>query len=118
MAEADYTSTESGLLYFDFEEGEGVTPEAGQVVAVHYTGWLEDGTKFDSSLDRGTPFTFPVGMGYVIPGWDEGVSTMKTGGVRQLVIPAELGYGKEGAGGIIPPDATLIFEVELLEIQS
>ena len=118
VADADYTATESGLLYFDLEEGEGVTPEAGQVVAVHYTGWLEDGTKFDSSLDRGTPFVFPVGMDYVIPGWDEGVSTMKIGGVRQMVIPAELAYGEEGAGGVIPPDATLIFEVELLEIQS
>ncbi len=118
VADADYTSTESGLLYFDLEEGEGATPEAGQVVAVHYTGWLEDGTKFDSSLDRGTPFVFPVGMDYVIPGWDEGVSTMKIGGVRQMVIPAELAYGEDGAGGVIPPDATLIFEVELLEIQS
>ena len=118
VVDADYTSTESGLLYFDLEEGEGATPEAGQVVAVHYTGWLEDGTKFDSSLDRGTPFVFPVGMNYVIPGWDEGVSTMKIGGVRQMVIPAELAYGEDGAGGVIPPDATLIFQVELLEIQS
>lgn len=115
--EDDYTTTDSGLMYYDFEEGTGDSPEEGQQVVVHYTGWLEDGTKFDSSLDRGTPFPFAVGVGQVITGWDEGVVTMKVGGKRQLVIPAELAYGDDGAGGTIPPGATLIFEVELLEIQ-
>ncbi|MBN1994663.1 MAG: FKBP-type peptidyl-prolyl cis-trans isomerase [Anaerolineae bacterium] len=115
--EADYTATESGLKYYDFAEGAGDSPEQGQQVVVHYTGWLENGTKFDSSLDRGTPFDFNLGMGQVIPGWDEGVATMKVGGKRQLVIPPELGYGESGAGGVIPPNATLIFEVELLEIK-
>ncbi len=114
----DYTTTETGLMYHDIEVGEGDTPEAGQVVKVHYTGWLEDGTKFDSSLDRGTPFIFPVGQNYVIPGWDEGVASMKVGGKRQLVVPADLAYGEEGAGEIIPSAASLIFEVELLDIQS
>jgi peptidylprolyl isomerase len=114
--EEDYTSTESGLKYYDIVEGDGEMPTEGQTVVVHYTGWLEDGTKFDSSLDRGQPFTFPLGMGSVIPGWDEGVASMKVGSLRQLVIPAELGYGETGQG-IIPPGATLIFEVELLEIQ-
>jgi peptidylprolyl isomerase len=115
--EADYTVTESGLKYYDIVEGDGETPETGQTVVVHYTGWLEDGTKFDSSLDRGQPFSFALGTGGVIPGWDEGVSTMTVGTIRQLVVPAELGYGDAGAGGTIPPGATLIFEVELLEIQ-
>jgi peptidylprolyl isomerase len=115
--EADLVTTESGLQYFDLEEGSGDTPQDGQMVAVHYTGWLEDGTMFDSSLLRGSPFQFPVGAGQVIPGWDEGVGTMKVGGKRQLVIPAELAYGEQGAGGVIPPDATLIFEVELVDVQ-
>jgi len=115
--EDDYTTTDSGLMYYDFEEGSGDSPETGQQVVVHYTGWLEDGTKFDSSLDRGSPFPFTLGVGQVIPGWDEGVATMKVGGKRQLVIPPELGYGEAGAPGAIPPNATLIFEVELLEIQ-
>ena len=114
---ADYTETDSGLKYYDFEEGSGESPQTGQQVQVHYTGWLEDGTMFDSSLSRGQPFVFPIGMGRVIPGWDEGVATMKVGGKRQLVIPADLGYGERGAGGVIPPGATLIFEVELLGIQ-
>lgn len=114
--EDDYTTTESGLKYYDLVEGTGETPKEGQTVVVHYTGWLEDGTQFDSSVDSGQPFSFPLGQGRVIPGWDEGVSTMKVGTKRQLVIPAELGYGDSGAG-IIPPGATLIFEVELLEIQ-
>jgi len=117
VAEEDYTVTESGLKYYDFVEGTGEPPVAGQIVVVHYTGWLEDGTKFDSSLDRGQPFSFPLGMGNVIPGWDEGVATMKVGGKRQLVVPGELGYGETGAGDLIPPGATLIFEVELLAIQ-
>lgn len=111
----DYTETDSGLMYFDIEEGDGATPEEGQTVVVHYTGWLEDGTKFDSSLDRGQPFTFPLGTGSVIVGWDEGLATMKVGGKRQLVVPAELGYGDAGSG-LIPPGATIIFDVELLDI--
>lgn len=114
--EADYTTTDSGLKYFDIVEGDGDSPEAGQTVVVHYTGWLEDGTQFDSSLDRGVPFDFRLGQGAVIPGWDEGVASMKVGGKRQLVIPADLAYGEAGAGGTIPPNATLIFEVELLDI--
>jgi peptidylprolyl isomerase len=115
--EADYVTTDSGLKYYDLEEGDGASPQQGQTAVVHYTGWLEDGSKFDSSLDRGEPFSFPVGAGRVIKGWDEGVATMKVGGKRQLVIPPDLGYGEQGAGGVIPPHATLIFEVELLEIQ-
>jgi peptidylprolyl isomerase len=115
--EADYTTTESGLKYYDLVQGTGSTPSAGQTVSVHYTGWLEDGTQFDSSVDRGEPFTFVLGQGNVIPGWDEGLSTMKVGGKRQLVIPPELGYGETGAGGVIPANATLIFEVELLDVQ-
>ncbi len=114
--EADYETTGSGLQYYDIVEGDGATPEEGQIVIVHYTGWLEDGTKFDSSLDRGQPFTFPIGTGSVIAGWDEGVATMKVGGVRQLRIPAELAYG-DGGSGSIPPGATLIFDVELLDVQ-
>ena len=114
--EADYVETESGLKYYDIVEGDGPSPEDGQIVVVHYTGWLEDGTKFDSSLDRGQPFTFPINTGSVIAGWDEGVSSMKVGGKRQLVIPADLGYGEAGQG-MIPPGATLIFDVELLEVQ-
>lgn len=115
--EADYMITDSGLKYYDIVEGDGATPQNGQTVIVHYTGWLEDGTKFDSSVDRGSPFTFQLGMGSVIPGWEEGVLTMKIGGVRQLVIPPDLGYGETGAGQVIPPGATLVFEVELLGIQ-
>jgi peptidylprolyl isomerase len=114
--EADYTVTESGLKYYDLVEGDGETPAEGSTVVVHYTGWLEDGTKFDSSLDRGQPFNFTLGQGQVIPGWDEGVASMKVGGKRQLVIPPELGYGEAGAGATIPPNATLVFEVELLEV--
>jgi peptidylprolyl isomerase len=115
--EEDYQMTDSGLKYYDLEVGSGASPEQGQTAVVHYTGWLEDGTKFDSSLDRGQPFSFVVGAGRVIKGWDEGVATMKVGGKRQLVIPPELGYGERGAGTVIPPNATLIFEVELLEIR-
>lgn len=115
--EADFTTTESGLKYYDLTTGTGNIPVTGQTVVVHYTGWLTDGTQFDSSLDRGEPISFVLGEGNVIPGWDEGLSTMKVGGKRQLVIPSELGYGDQGAGSVIPPGATLIFEVELLEIQ-
>lgn len=117
VKESDYVTTESGLKYYDLEVGEGATPQQGQQVRVHYTGWLEDGTKFDSSLDRGQPFTFVLGAGRVIPGWDEGLATMQVGGKRQLVLPSELAYGEKGAGSVIPPNATLIFEVELLDVQ-
>jgi peptidylprolyl isomerase len=109
-------TTPSGLKYIDLVEGTGETPQAGQTVVVHYTGTLEDGTKFDSSRDRNSPFSFPLGLGRVIRGWDEGIITMKVGGQRQLIIPPELGYGTRGAGGVIPPNATLIFDVELLRI--
>ena len=112
--EADYTITGSGLKYYDLVEGSGEPPQPGDNVTVHYTGWLTDGTKFDSSLDRGQPFSFPLGQGRVIAGWDEGVASMTPGTVRQLVIPPELGYGERGASGVIPANATLIFEVELL----
>lgn len=115
--EKDYTTTESGLKYYDIVVGEGETPTSGKTVIVHYTGWLEDGTQFDSSVERGQPFSFVLGTGSVIPGWDEGVATMKVGGKRQLVIPPDLAYGDEGAGGVIPPGATLIFDVELLEVE-
>ena len=112
--------TESGLQYRDVKEGTGETPKTGQTCMVHYTGWLWEnnakGKKFDSSEDRGEPFSFPVGEGKVIKGWDEGVATMKVGGKRELLIPAELGYGARGAGGVIPPNATLLFEVELLGV--
>ena len=118
VAEADYTSTDSGLKYADLNAGTGESPQPGNQVIVHYIGWLEDGTMFDSSLNRGQPFAFPLGQGQVIQGWDEGVASMKVGGKRQLIIPPELGYGERGAGGgAIPPNATLIFEVELLGVQ-
>jgi hypothetical protein len=110
-------TTESGLKYEDIVVGEGESPKAGQQVTVHYTGTLDDGTKFDSSLDRGTPFTFTIGVGQVIKGWDEGVLSMKVGGKRKLVIPPNLGYGARGAGGVIPPNATLVFDVELLGVK-
>ncbi|MCE7981184.1 MAG: FKBP-type peptidyl-prolyl cis-trans isomerase [Caldilinea sp. CFX5] len=115
--DADYQTTASGLKYYDFEVGTGAAPKQGQQVTVHYTGWLVDGKKFDSSLDRGQPFGFAIGVGQVIRGWDEGVMGMKVGGKRQLVIPPELGYGARGAGGVIPANATLIFEVELLGVK-
>ncbi len=113
-------TTPSGLQYEDTVLGTGSVAQAGQRVAVHYTGWLykdgEQGAKFDSSKDRGQPFVFPLGAGHVIKGWDEGVQGMAVGGTRRLVIPANLGYGARGAGGVIPPNATLLFEVELLEV--
>lgn len=110
------TSTPSGLKIEELVTGEGAAAEAGQNVTVHYTGWLTDGTKFDSSRDRRDPFVFSLGAGHVIRGWDEGVQGMKVGGSRRLTIPSELGYGARGAGGLIPPNATLVFEVELLDV--
>lgn len=115
--QGEVITTESGLQYIDEVVGDGATAQAGQAVSVHYTGWLENGTKFDSSRDRGQPFTFNLGAGQVIKGWDEGVTGMKVGGKRRLIIPSELGYGQRGAGNVIPPNATLIFDVELLEVQ-
>ncbi len=110
-------TTASGLKYVEIAEGTGATPTKGQTVSVHYTGTLEDGKKFDSSRDRNQPFEFKLGQGQVIKGWDEGLSTMKVGSRRKLIIPAELGYGDRGMGGVIPPKATLIFDVELLGIK-
>jgi FKBP-type peptidyl-prolyl cis-trans isomerase FkpA len=110
-------TTPSGLQYDDLTVGEGAAARSGQYVTVHYTGWLADGKKFDSSLDRGDPFAFNLGKGQVIAGWDEGVQGMKVGGKRKLTIPPDLGYGQFGAGGVIPPNATLLFEVELLGVE-
>ena len=104
-------TTASGLIIEELKVGTGAEAAAGQYVSVHYTGWLTDGTKFDSSKDRGDPFEFPLGAGHVIRGWDEGVQGMKVGGSRKLTIPSDLGYGPRGAGGVIPPNATLVFEV-------
>jgi FKBP-type peptidyl-prolyl cis-trans isomerase len=109
-------TTKSGLKYVEQKVGDGKTAKAGDTVDVHYTGTLTNGKKFDSSRDRNEPFTFDLGKGKVIKGWDEGVVGMKEGGKRKLIIPPELGYGKSGAGKVIPPDATLIFEVELLKV--
>jgi peptidylprolyl isomerase len=114
-------TTASGLQVIDSKVGTGATPKSGQICVMHYTGWLyEDGKKgkkFDSSVDRNEPFEFPIGVRRVIAGWDEGVATMKVGGKRTLIIPPELGYGARGAGGVIPPNATLIFDVELLDVK-
>ena len=110
-------TTSSGLQYEDQVVGNGASPQPGQTAVVHYTGWLDNGTKFDSSVDRGQPFEFPVGQGRVIKGWDEGVATMKIGGKRTLIVPPQLGYGARGAGGAIPPNATLMFDVELLGVK-
>ena len=114
-------TTASGLQITDTKAGTGATPKTGQICVMHYTGWLYQngakGAKFDSSVDRGQPFEFPIGTGRVIKGWDEGVASMKVGGKRTLVIPPDLGYGARGAGGVIPPNATLIFEVELLGVK-
>ena len=122
MAQAGKTmTTPSGLQITDSKVGTGATPKTGQTCVMHYTGWLyvngAKGQKFDSSVDRGQPFEFPIGTRRVIAGWDEGVASMKVGGKRTLIIPPELGYGARGAGGVIPPNATLIFEVELLDVK-
>ena len=115
------TTTPSGLKIIDIKVGAGPSPKPGQACVMNYTGWLYDngkkGAKFDSSLDRSQPFSFPIGQHQVIAGWDEGVATMKVGGKRTLIIPPELGYGARGAGGVIPPNATLIFDVELLSVK-
>jgi FKBP-type peptidyl-prolyl cis-trans isomerase len=120
-ADNQVTEMPDGLKYTDTKTGDGATARAGTKVSVHYTGWLSDngakGAKFDSSLDRGQPFQFTLGAHQVIAGWDEGVAGMKVGGKRTLTIPPELGYGARGAGGAIPPNATLIFDVELLQVQ-
>jgi FKBP-type peptidyl-prolyl cis-trans isomerase FkpA len=110
------TQSANELVIEDLEAGTGTTAEKGRMVSVHYTGWLTDGRKFDSSKDRNDPFDFPLGAGHVIRGWDEGVQGMKEGGKRKLTIPPEMGYGARGAGGVIPPNATLVFEVELLKV--
>ena len=117
MSDANVITTPSGLKYVELKEGTGATPQPGQTVEVHYVGTLEDGTKFDSSRDRGQPFKFKIGIGQVIKGWDEGLSTMKVGGRRKLIIPPDLGYGTRGAGNVIPPNSTLLFDVELLGIK-
>ncbi|MFA5825190.1 MAG: FKBP-type peptidyl-prolyl cis-trans isomerase [Gallionellaceae bacterium] len=109
-------TTASGLQYEEILTGDGATAKAGDMVTVHYTGWLTDGSKFDSSKDRNDPFEFNLGGGEVIRGWDEGVQGMQVGGIRKLTIPASLGYGSRGAGRVIPPNATLVFEVELLGV--
>ena len=108
--------TDSGLKYEDLQTGDGDVAASGQRVTVHYTGWLLDGDKFDSSVDRNEPFAFTLGKGMVIRGWDEGVAGMKVGGKRRLTIPPQLGYGSRGAGGVIPPNATLVFDVELIAV--
>jgi peptidylprolyl isomerase len=114
-------TTATGLQVKDIKVGSGASPKSGQTCVMHYTGWLyvdgKKGKKFDSSVDRGEPFEFPIGQRRVISGWDEGVATMKVGGKRELIIPPALGYGERGAGGVIPPNATLIFEVELLDVK-
>jgi peptidylprolyl isomerase len=117
VSEEKVVTTPSGLKYVDLVIGEGVSPKAGQTMSVQYTGWLKDGTKFDSSYDHGQPFQFPLGMKKVIAGWDEGVATMKVGGKRKLIIPYELAYGDRGYPGVIPPKSELTFDVELLGVK-
>jgi peptidylprolyl isomerase len=115
--QGDTVTTASGLKYIEIKVGTGLAPKTGQICAMDYTGWLTNGTKFDSSHDHGKPYPVPLGMGRVIKGWDEGISTMKMGGQRRLIVPPQLGYGERGMGGVIPPNATLIFDVELVSIQ-
>jgi len=121
LDESKAVTSATGLKYIDTKVGAGATPATGQTCVMHYTGWLYEngvkGKKFDSSVDRGQPFEFVIGQGQVIRGWDEGVSTMKVGGKRTLIIPPGLGYGARGAGGVIPPNATLLFDVELIGVK-
>lgn len=117
QTEENIMTTASGLQYIELEAGTGASPQVGDTVAVHYTGTLEDGTKFDSSLDRGQPIEFTLGVGQVIAGWDEGIALLKVGGKAKLIIPPELAYGNRAVGGVIPANSTLIFEVELVEIK-
>lgn len=117
QATGDTVTTASGLKYVDITVGEGPSPTTGQICEMHYTGWLPNGTKFDSSRDRGQTFQFPIGTGRVIKGWDEGISTMKVGGRRMLIIPSDLAYGDQGRPPVIPPKSTLIFDVELLGVK-
>jgi FKBP-type peptidyl-prolyl cis-trans isomerase len=117
VADKDYKALPGGLKYAILKPGDGPAIKSGQTAAMHYTGWLKDGKKFDSSLDRGEPFVFPLGGGQVIKGWDQGIVGMKVGEKRQLVIPPDLGYGETGAGADIPPNSTLVFDVELLRIE-
>ncbi len=117
MSEAKTTTTPSGLKYEELAAGNGAEARGGQKAKVHYTGWLKNGEKFDSSLDRNEPFEFTLGAGQVIKGWDEGVAGMKVGGRRRLTIPSDLAYGSRGAGGVIPPNAELTFEVELIDVR-
>ena len=116
-ASAALTTTASGLQYTDFKVGDGASPQPGEIAIVHYTGFLEDGKKFESSRERGKPFGFKVGAGQVIKGWDEGVATMKVGGIRRLVVPPSLAYGEKGAGSVIPPNARLTFDIELIDVR-
>ena len=109
-------TTASGLVYQDFVVGTGASPVTGQMVSVHYSGWLTNGTPFDSSRNRGVPYSFPIGTGRVVAGWDEGILSMKVGGQRRLTVPPSLGYGATGRGGVIPPNATMIFDVELMSV--
>lgn len=118
IADSEFVETSTGLKYSEIKAGSGETAKSGDLVSVHYSGWLTDGKRFDSSVLRQKPFSFPLGQGQVIAGWDEGVAGMHIGGIRQLIIPPDLGYGERGAGGAIPPGATLVFEVELLEISN
>ena len=117
MTEENFIETGTGLKYIDIKVGDGASPSIGQKVTVHYTGKLANGKKFDSSLDRNRPFSFVIGVGQVIKGWDEGVMSMKVGGKRKLIIPSDLGYGARGAGNVIPPNSELHFEVELLDVK-
>ena len=117
IAVAGFDKTDSGLYYKIIQKGDGVKPTSGQTVSVHYKGMLPEGTTFDSSYDRGTPIDFPIGMGHVIAGWDEGILLLNKGDKARFVIPSDLGYGAQGAGGVIPPNATLIFDVELMDIK-